>query len=262
MSLIGQTQTTHQAQERTPPVRAGSALTDALTDTLTDNLADTLESHAAAWTVLSQLLGSIPADDVLDRVRDPQLLETWPLGLSDPATRRGLRLWARSRERGEAASTVEPDYRRVFHGPGRVPAPPYESVHVGVDGLVFDAETVAVRSFYRRFGLEVARVNRDPDDHVSPELELLATLAVRALDVIDELEAPSRDGDPAVPPLVVDLVQGIGAFLDDHVLAWVPRFGELLSEYAQTDFVAGLGHLLVGTLRQSADVFASPVTNP
>lgn len=251
MPLIDQAETTHQTDERTPPVLAGSALAD--------NLADNLESHAAAWAVLSQLLGSIPADDVLDRVRDPQLLETWPLGVSDPATRRGLRLWARSRERREAAAVVEPDYRRVFHGPGRVPAPPYESVHVGVDGLVFDAETVAVRSFYRRFGLEVARLNRDPDDHVSPELELLATLAVRAL---DELDTPSDDGGRAVPSTAVDLVEGIGRFLDHHVLAWVPRFGELLSEHAQTDFVAGLGQLLVGTLRQSADVFASPVTNP
>ena len=255
MTLIDQAETTHQTAERTPPVLAGSALADELTD----NLADNLESHAAAWSVLSQLLGSIPGDDVLDRVRDPQLLETWPLGVSDPATRRGLRLWARSRERLETAAVVEPDYRRVFHGPGRVPAPPYESVHVGVDGLVFDAETVAVRSFYRRFGLEVARLNRDPDDHVSPELELLATLAVRAL---DELDACSDDGGPGVPPTAVDLVEGIGTFLDHHVLAWVPRFGELLSEHAQTDFVAGLGQLLVGTLQQSADVFASPVTNP
>lgn len=226
-------------------------------------LAHVLEAHAAAWTALSRLFGTIPDQEVLDRVREAQLLESWPLAVDEPATRRGLRLLHRSREAGEAPVAIERDYREVFHGPGKVPAPPYESVHVGSDGLVFDTETLQVRSFYRRFDLQVPRLGRDPDDHVSPELELLATLAVRALDALDAGEAAhgAGAGDDArrTAMSAEDLVEGIGAFLDDHVLAWVPRFGELVSEHARTDFVDGLGQLLIGTLRSSADVFAPPV---
>lgn len=218
-----------------------------------------LEAHEAAWTVLSRLLRVIPAAETVDRVRDPELLATWPLRHDNPATDRGLELLERSRERSETGDAVARDYRRVFHGPGPVPAPPYESVHLGVDGLLFDTDTLQVRAFYRRFGLQVPRLNRDPDDHVALELELLATLAGRALDALDSVGSSGREhGYGAAAGTVDELLAAIGSFLDEHVLAWVPRFGELVSEHARTDFVTALGHLLVGTLDCSAGAFATP----
>lgn len=220
------------------------------------DLGVTLDAFAAAWTTLSRLLRTSPEQSVIDAVRDADLLAQWPLDATGGANRRGVRLLTRSREDAEDEVAVRRDYQRLYLGPGHLLAPPYESVHLGPSGLVFDEETLAVRAFYRRFGLQAPRLNKDPDDHVHLELELLATLATRALDAL-EVHA----GADPLPARVFQLVDGIGEFLEVHALPWHRRLGELTIEHADTAFVQGVGQLLVGTTDASADVFAAPLTD-
>lgn len=222
------------------------------------DLAHTLDAFAAAWTALSRLLTAAPKQEVVDAVRAEEMLDQWPLGTERAANRRGLRLLARSREDGEEAAEVRRDYQRLYTGPGHLLAPPYESVHLGAAGLVFDTETLAVRDFYRRFGLQAPRLNRDPDDHIALELELLATLATRALDSLEAHQTAVGPGTE-LPEQVTRYVDGIADFLETHALAWHRRLGELTTEHAQTAFVQGIGALLVGTTDASADVFAAPI---
>ena len=231
------------------------------------DLAGTLDAFAAAWTTLARLLAAAPAQDVIDAVRAPEMLEQWPLGTERAANRRGVRLLTRSHEQAEEERDVRRDFQRLYTGPGHLLAPPYESVHLGSSGQVFDQETLAVREFYRRFGLQAPRLNKDPDDHIALELELLATLAARALDALDAHHAAAVEstGDDSLreagglPEQVTRFVAGIGEFLDTHALPWHRRLGELSAEHAQTSFVQGLGMLLVGTTDASADVFAAPI---
>lgn len=68
------------------------------------------------------------------------------------------------------------DYHRLFVGPGKLLAPPYESFYRNADGLLMQQETLQVRDFYKKVGVAVAEQGTEPDDHIVLELELMCYL--------------------------------------------------------------------------------------
>ncbi len=197
-----------------------------------------LEAFAAAWTALSRLLLRPPTQEDLDSVRDPELLGVWPLD-RDEATAEGLALLAESDEDAEA---VRRDHNRLFVGPGHVLAPPWESVHLTQERLLFDEPTHRVRAWYARYGLQAPKLNKEPDDHIGLELEFCAHMARLAIDTPDARS---------------DIETDIGLFLTDHLSLWAFMFAELMVEHADTLFHRGVGRLLSGTVSQSLDTFAT-----
>lgn len=194
-----------------------------------------LDGLAAACTVLSQVLLAAPAQAVLDRTRQADMLADWPLPSSEPTTR-GLTAWQRSANAAEDERAVRRDHRRLFVGPGPLLAPPYESVHRSEDRLVFEEQTRQVRAVYAHHGLAAPRLDRDPDDHIGLELDLLATLSLRAMDALEA-------GDPAT---VAELQLAQRTFLADHLLRWAPGLMVAIEEQADTDFYRGVGALGTG----------------
>lgn len=204
-----------------------------------------LHSYLASWTVLSRLLLRPPTQEDLDSVRTPGLLAAWPLGQDGFAD--GLSLLGESARDGEDAAAVRSDYLTLFVGPGHAVVSPYESVHRGEEGLVFDTETLQVRVWYSRFGLAAPKLNREPDDHVGLELEFLVHLGQLALTEPEEAER----------------VHGfIGQFVAAHPAAWLPRFADLLTRHAATSFYRGVGHLLRGTIERTTVAFPPPAGDP
>ncbi|PFG40663.1 Tat proofreading chaperone TorD [Georgenia soli] len=213
---------------------------------LTDRgaLARTLDDFAAAFTTLSSLLVAAPSAEVLDRVRDAQLLREWPLP-GHPDCRRGTALLAESATAGEDESQVRRDYNRLFRGPERMKAPPYESVHRSREHLVFEQETMQVRAAYAEFGLAAPRLGAEPDDHLGLELSFVATLAVRGMDAMeagDDLE-------------LARVLRGLVAFLDEHLLAWAPRCLTQAAGGSTTFFYQGVAALGLGTLALARTTF-------
>lgn len=193
-----------------------------------------LDAAAAAWTVLSAAFGREPDEQFVDAMRRPDDLAAWPL--ADERSRAGVALLLRSAEQGETVAQVVADHRRLLRGPERLPVSPYESVHRSVERLVFEPETMQVRAFYRRFGLQAERLNKEPDDHVALESAFLAHLAVRALDVID------AGGDPT------HFVDGLRRFVAEHAGVWLPDYFDQVAEHAATDFLRGLAGLGAGAI--------------
>ena len=213
--------------------------------------ADRLVRLAAAATALSRWFLAPPSASVLAELADPALLAEWPLAPAGwtPAT---------SEPRGDATATglahlatvhdadaVAHDHARLFVGPGRLQAAPYESVHTSEEGLLFEAETLDVRAWYRHYGLSAPRVGREPDDHLGLELEFVATLATWALDALEA----GRSEEAAV------FAHGLRGFVEAH-LAWLPAYTALLAERAETDFHRGLAHLTRGLHEALPDLLA------
>lgn len=198
-----------------------------------------LDGFAAACTVLSRLLLAAPDQAALDATRRADMLAAWPLPPSEP-TRRGLGAWRRSADAEEGERAVRRDHRRLFVGPGPLLAPPYESVHRSVDRLVFEEQTRQVRTFYARHGLAAPRLDRDPDDHIGLELDLQATLSLRAMDALDA-------GDHAT---VAELQAAQRTFLTDHLLQWAPGLMRTIADQAETDFYRGVGALGTGLVEE------------
>lgn len=212
---------------------------------------DQLDALAAAWTVLSTAFGREPEPAFVAAMRDPDQLGTWPY--DDPETAAGVRLLVRSGQaagRGvedEGLDALRRDHRRLFVGPRPLLAAPWESVHRSREGLVFDVQTLQVRAFYRRFGLETPFLNKEPDDHLALEASFVATLALRALDALEE----SRPADAE------ELTGAIVDFAEQHLQQWVPDLLVRVEEHARTDYHLGLAGLTSGALRQLHDLSTS-----
>ena len=198
-----------------------------------------LDGFAAACTVLSRMLLAAPDQSVLEATRRADMLAAWPLPRSESTTR-GLDAWRRSAEAAEDERVVRRDHRRLFIGPGPLLAPPYESVHRSVDRLVFEEQTRQVRAVYARHGLAAPRRDRDPDDHIGLELDLLATLSLRTMDALEAADISTA----------ADLQAAQRTFLEGHLLRWAPDLLRTVEDRADTDFYRGVGALGSGLVEE------------
>lgn len=65
------------------------------------------------------------------------------------------------------------EFNRLFVGPDAPKAPPYEACYRNPERTLMQEETLAVRAFYRKAGLEIKNINTQPDDFIAFELEFL-----------------------------------------------------------------------------------------
>ena len=128
---------------------------------------------------------------------------------------------------GEVSARIETlavEYCRLFIGP-RGHMPPVESIARG-EGCFWGPATGAVVSFYRLSGVRPSEQQRMLPDHVSMELDCLATLEEQ--DRTDEARA----------------------FAHEHLLQWLPQLSRHVEERAALAFYPawcrGLQALLVG----------------
>lgn len=201
-------------------------------------VADRLDRFAAAYVLLSRVLGS-PADEALvEQLTSPEILAAWPME-RDAATQRGLS--ALATRPLASLDELALDYQWLFVGPGFPRAVPYESVYLGKEHLLFEEQTFAVRDAYREFGLQAPRLNAEPDDHIALEFSFLAHVCAKALDALEA-------GDEA---LVDRCLAAEQAFLADHLLKFAPQCLAAMEESAETAFYRGVAAVGLGVLEQA-----------
>lgn len=200
-----------------------------------------LDALAAGATALSRWLFTPPSDVTLAVVRDPEMLAQWPL-TADP-TAEGLRLLqASGQDAAESEHEIAADHARLFVGPGRLRAAPYESVHRSADRLLFGEQTLAVRDWFRAYGVSAPCQGREPDDHIGLELEFVAMLLEWALEAVEEGEDLE----------VESFTRAAAEFVEEHPGRWAGAFFELVAAEAHTDFYRGVARLGLGWLQEAA----------
>jgi putative dimethyl sulfoxide reductase chaperone len=197
-----------------------------------------LDAYAAATAFVSRLLLDSPDGPLLAQLSSPRVLMEWPLqGEQHPA---GLAALAISLgERGESIQDVHADHRRLFFGPEVMLACPYESVYLNEEHLTFGSQTLAVRDWYRRYGMQAPAEGREPDDHIGLELAFVSHLCLRALD------AGERGDDDSL----AEQGRALGRFLSEHLLLWADDCLDHVLANARTQFYQGVGLLTRSTLR-------------
>lgn len=127
-----------------------------------------------------------------------------------------VRKWPHVCEEASGVSLDElvSSYTKLFVGPHRPPAAPWESVHLSVDGLLFQESTLQVRRAYRAAGFKAAGYPHEPDDHLGTELSFMAVLAASAL-------KKWQNGDRIGVQADLEVQQD---FLRDHLCRWIPLF--------------------------------------
>jgi putative dimethyl sulfoxide reductase chaperone len=219
----------------------------ALPPTAPDDLPE-LAGHALVLNLLGKLLYEPPTDDQLHALADEAVFDEFPLSVDRPAVADGLaalQQWARDFVAGRPAAdyeAVRSDHMHLFLGPGTVLAAPWESAQVDDEHLLFQTETLQVRSWYRRYGLQVIRLHQEPDDHVGLELAFLSHLAQMA-------QTAQSTGDEAQ---LTEMLDAQRLFLKTHAQRWIPGWSALVIQHARTEYYRGLAPLTVGVLAQLA----------
>ena len=166
---------------------------------------------------------------------DPGFWESFPLfgdqGVADAV--QDCAVWAAKFERrcqADGQSAVERcaiEYTRLFVGPPRPAAAPWETAHRavadGADSTVgFGQATFEMRELLRNVGLQLCNENRQYEDHMGIELLLLSELCRRAA---------ASDGLAAAEASM---------FAADHPAAWVEGLRSATAEAVPDGYYAGL----------------------
>jgi TorA maturation chaperone TorD len=156
---------------------------------------------------------------VIDWANLVELLKTLP---SISKTEFGIQAINILEEMGqETIQTFEFDYNRLFVGPNRLLAPPYESTYRNYEGTIMQQETIKVRNFYHYEGLQVADEGQFPDDHIQFELELICHL----------LNRKEKSAD-------------LKLFLENHFFKWVDKHCERIEDNSQNQITLAFAYLL------------------
>ena len=114
------------------------------------------------------------------------------------------------------------EYTRLFEGPTKLPAPPWESVYKADGDLLFQESTLHVREAYKEAGFQAAGYPHEADDHLATELSFMSALIQGTKDAIE-----ADDATRANAFLIAQ-----HKFLDQHLNLWLTPFAERLNTQA------------------------------
>lgn len=216
---------------------------------------EALLGETLLFSLLGRALYNQPDKDWLNSLIGEDVFSEVPFSAEKSETKRGQELmqtWGQKNAEGiddEQFKELEADYTRLFVGVGQVLAPPWESVYFNEDRMIFQKQTLDVRSWYRRFGLELENLHKEPDDHIGLEMSFVAFLAELGVKLLDEQDEEKFQA----------LYDAKCQFLSEHLLKWGLIWCALVNEHAETDFYQGLAHLTAGALLAVADKYSLQV---
>ncbi len=206
-----------------------------------------LEARLEAYDLLTHTFLQEPAAAFVAVLAQRDVAGFWPFRGVDPAIDAALVVVSvyllgtganRDTTPDEICDTLRRDYTRLFVGPGRPLAPPWESIYTDAERLHFAEDTLRVRAAYRQHGWQVTNLGREPDDHLGFELDFVRRLCATAIERADEGQWSDLSA----------ILEDQRAFLDGHLLRWVPAWAFDVSAHAQTGFYRGMAALLAAFL--------------
>jgi putative dimethyl sulfoxide reductase chaperone len=205
---------------------------------------DILTAEALAFGFINRVFYEKPAQEFIQPLISEKLFDQWPLLTDDEFTASGLDILQAFSGRWEEVhlADLKKDYQQLFIGPDHLPAPPWESVYLSIEGLVFEKETMAVRQFYARYGLQIDNLYKEPDDHFGLEMAFMAHLCTLGLQAIST-------GDVEALQSHLDAQRD---FLQEHLLLWAPEFLNSVIAHARTDYYRGAAYLALGCLAEAS----------
>ena len=151
---------------------------------------------------------------VLDFFRQPNWMQEWEIPTSEKLTaliKQGLK------------QDLTEQYQNLFIGPNELQAPPWGSVYLDPECVIFGHSLLALRDFLKRHQIAFQSQQDEPEDHIGLMLMLAAYLAENRPNLLAE-------------------------FLSQHLLTWAPHFLSQLANVENHPFYQGLAPLTLITL--------------
>ncbi len=208
--------------------------------------------RSTIYAFLSRFYNGVPTEDFVARMLTEGFQKELKAlaQLAEGELREGAELLEqflrlnRERELEKLTEELAVEFTRLFRGikKGYSPPPPYESVYLG-EGRVMGVATQRVMSKYLKAGFALNEEYGGPPDYIGTELKFLALASYR--------EAESwRKGDRKE---ALRLLRVQKSFLEEHILAWVPRFCDVMLQEAESDFYRGVAKLTRGYVNLDAE---------
>ena len=201
-------------------------------------LAEAAARRSQTYWLLARLVLEKPSAALLAELNSTLILTAEPAArgdepLADEVGRLAVAVHAALAD-PKAPGALSVDHTRLFAGisKGRGAAAPFESV--ALESRLMGDATFAVEAAYHDAGFEAPAPEAGPPDHLGTELRFLA------LACHQEMEA-WQAGDTAA---AAGWVERERSFLDEHLLAWVPRYCERLVQIAETPFYRAAASLI------------------
>ncbi|ACE62389.1 Tat proofreading chaperone DmsD [Actinobacillus pleuropneumoniae] len=115
-------------------------------------------------------------------------------------------------------------YQRLFIGPEQLVAPPWSSVYLDPESVIFGNSLLDLRAFLRKHQIALTQNETEPEDHIGLMLLLAAYLA---------------ESRPALLP----------EYLSKHLLIWADHYFDLVAQQTNFPFYQGLALLARQTLK-------------
>lgn len=194
-------------------------------------------TRAAIYQLFGGLLLECASEQALRDIHDRNLLPTLAADAPEPALSEALLRMHAALGSDESIQALRSEHARLFLGAGKSKTHPWESVYRSDQKLVWQEPAYSVLNHYVRAGFGYDDMQAIPPDHVGRELLFVATLSVAALSTDDEarrteLEARRR------------------AFLEEHVMQWIPQLASDVREQASTEFFKAIAEGLAAHLGQ------------
>lgn len=145
---------------------------------------------------------------------------------------------------------MQREYMLMFIGPDKLKAPPWESVYVSAEPLLFQESTLEVRRIYRRENFVSEGYPSVPDDHIAIELDFLAKTVWRAMEVLEQ-----KDSSEFIKLLMLQK-----SFIENHLLNWVPALVAAANRIESPVFYPQLLELVLEYLRLEPSIIKTLLT--
>ncbi len=201
-------------------------------------------------SLLSKMVYTAPEADWLQTLVSEDIFSEAPIGMEQPDIQSGLaylQQWTaacKPQLTAEQVDEIQNDHLNLFIGTGKVLAPPWGSVYLSEERLLFQKETLDVRRWFHRYGLQAERERNEPDDHIALELSFLNHLAGLALEALAKGDQVS----------FIELIDAQSRFLAEHLGKWTDRWAALVLKFARTDFYRGAALLVRGAVADLTQV--------
>jgi TorA maturation chaperone TorD len=127
------------------------------------------------------------------------------------------------------------EYNRLFAGPSKPQAYPYEEAFLNQSGWAVDSRRDIARE-YLQGGLKLAPGFKDSPDHISLEFEFMSHLCEKEM-----IERETRNG-----PGIAGYWKQQRSFLENHIVNWVPAFLATVERSAVLNFYKSLARIALG----------------
>lgn len=188
--------------------------------------------------------------ELFDSARLEEFLQSWRyLGLEGLEDVARVTNWLKEWPSQEAALLeLEKEYTRLFITayPETV-APPYSSVYLDKERIIWGKSTAEAARLYQAAGLGISQDFHDIPDHVATEMEFVSHL------ILEQRRNSSPEADKTHKLASIER-----QFVAEHLCKWAPLFLGSVSEHSRVAFYSGIALLARKFIEYESKTFRQP----